>query len=158
MPHPVRLPCVAASVLLLSACAAPAGGPLPAADHSALLAVKSTYDPRRLPNDSATTLAPDAVLLPAGQQPIQGLDAIRAFWWPDDGSVTEITGYTTTTDEVDGSGDVAWPRGTAELSFTWSKDTTRLSTTSRSMSLTVYRRGADGTWRIARRVWGNRGG
>ena len=110
-----------------------------------------------LVNDSAAvmaTLDPAAVLMPAGVAPLVGDSAIRAFWWPDDGSVTTITGYDITVDEVAGSGDLAWLRGRADLRFTYvapAGDTSDI--TSRAAHLSIARRGEDGEWRIVRRAW-----
>jgi len=100
------------------------------------------------------TLTPDAILMPAGQRPLTDLAAIRAFWWPTDGSRTRITAYTTTIDELSGSANWAFVRGTGQLASTYEKDTVRTQVASRNMTLTVVPRGADGRWRIARRMWG----
>jgi ketosteroid isomerase-like protein len=58
------------------------------------------------------TLAPDAVVMPAGVQPLQGDSAIRRFWWPDDGSSTRVIRYTTKLDEIGGVAPTAYVRGT----------------------------------------------
>ena len=102
------------------------------------------------------TLAPDAVLMPAGQRPLPSPNAIRAFWWPSDSSHTRILTFQRTIDEVGGDANVAWMRGTDSLTFTYAKGGTMSQLTSRSMSLAVLRRQADGSWRISRMMWGTR--
>lgn len=67
-----------------------------------------------LANDSAAVmavLAPDAVLMPAGMEPLRGDSAIRDFWWPAGGSRTTITAYDIAVEEVAGSGSLAFFRG-----------------------------------------------
>lgn len=141
--------------------AAPAGS-LPGADFSAgdeaaVRAAEEAYRAAWATNDSAAvmaTLSTDAVLMPAGLEPIQGDSAIRAFWWPADGSSTTIESYEISVDEVQGSGDLAYLRGRGRLAFVYrSADGEASELSSESVHLSVFRRGADGRWRIARRIW-----
>jgi len=97
------------------------------------------------------------VLMPAGQHPLATPNDVRAFWWPTDGSHTRILTFDRTIDEVAGLQDVAWVRGTDTLTFTYDKGQTHSRLGSRSMTLAVLRRQADGTWRISRMMWGVRG-
>jgi ketosteroid isomerase-like protein len=94
--------------------------------------------------------------MPAGQGVLSTPTAIRAFWWPSDGSTTRILTFARTIDEVGGEGDVAWMRRTDSLTFTYAKAGTTSSLTSRSMSLAVLRRQPNGAWRFSRVMWGNR--
>src|ERR1051325_3053495 len=98
--------------------------PLTAADSRAIRSVDSAYVAAWLRDDTAgvlATLAPDAILMPAGQHPLVGASEIRAFWWPQDGSHTKILTFVRQLDELDGRGDVAWTRGTDTLTFTYAK-------------------------------------
>lgn len=141
--------------LALAGCAA--GPTFTAEDEVAVRALEEAYRTAWRANDSAAvmaTLAPDAVLMPAGVEPLRGEAAIRAYWWPDDGSETSIVAYEITIHEVAGSGDLAFLRGRGELEFTYT--TAEGQTTeheSRAVHLSVARRGDDGEWRIARRAW-----
>lgn len=85
--------------------------------------------------------------------PLTDRAAIRSFWWPDDGSRTDITEYSEHLDELAGNGDLAYGRGLGRLRFSYQKGGTRTEHSSSSLSLTVFRRQADGSWRIARRMW-----
>ena len=140
----------------IAACA-PAPRTFSAEDDSAVRALEEAYRQGWLANDSAAvmaTLSPNAVLMPAGVEPLIGDAAIRSFWWPADGSQTTIEAYTIEVDEVTGSGDLAYVRGRGSLEFTYlspAGETTRL--TSEAVHLSVAERQADGTWRIARRAW-----
>jgi uncharacterized protein (TIGR02246 family) len=144
------------TALVIVGCGAPED-PFSAADEAAVRALEESYRQAWLANDSEAvmaTLASDAVIMPAGREPIQGDSAIRAYWWPDDGSSTTIHGYEITVDEVHGSGDLAFLRGHGTLSFEYQQsDGTVSEITSNSVYLAVAQRNEDGDWRIARRAW-----
>lgn len=155
----------AGAVLLLAlplACAAPPPAGLSPEDEQALRELEDAYTAAWRANDPEAvmaTLVPDEpVLLPDGMEPLVGAEEVRAFWWPEDGGVTTVTDYRTTIDGVDGSGDMAYLRGHGDLSFTWrAPDGATSEHRSRSTFLMVARRGEDGRWRIARRMWSNLG-
>ncbi len=130
---------------------------LTAADRAAVRALEESYRTAWLANDSAAvmaTLVSDAVLMPAGVEPLVGDSAIRAYWWPDDGSRTTITRYDIDLDEVDGSGDLAYVRGRGLLEFTYVGPGGEASDlASEAAHLSIARRGEDGRWRIIRRAW-----
>jgi uncharacterized protein (TIGR02246 family) len=96
------------------------------------------------------TLTEDAVLLPHhGVAPVVGAEAIRRFWFPPDSPPAKVTHMVNSVTEVDGSGDMAIVWGLAELEFTYEGKTYR----NNGNYLSVLRRGDDGRWRIARRIW-----
>ena len=152
----------ASCVLLVAAgctAAPPAVTAFTADDERAVRALDSAFVSAWLRDDTTgvmTTLAPDAVLLPAGQQPLATPNAIRAFWWPADSSHTRILTFDRAIDEVGGEANTAWMRRTDSLTFTYAKGGTASTLTSRSMSLAVLRRQPDGSWRFSRVMWGNR--
>ena len=152
------VPVLVMSVLFV-ACAGTGAAPaeLSDADRQAIRALDSTYVTAWLQGDSAgvmRTLAPDAILLPSGRRPLVGTDSIRAYWWPDDGSRTEILAFESSIDEIEGHGGTAWVRGVDSLVFTYSRDTVRTTTTSLGMTLAVLEKDQSGEWRIARKMWG----
>ena len=147
----------AAAFFLWSCTRGPNTATLTAADSMALRGVDQAYVEAWLADDTAAvlaTLTPDAVLMPAGGRPLATPEAIRDFWWPRDGSHTRVTQYTTSIDEIAGTQDVAYMRGTGRLTFVYVKDTLRVEQTNQNMTLTVLGRAADGGWRIRRRMWG----
>ena len=132
---------------------------LSSADERAIRQVDSVYVAAWLRDDTAAvlrTLAPDAVLMPAGQRPLATPNDIQAFWWPTDGSRTKILTFHRVIDEIGGEANLAWVRGTDTLTFTYDKGQTHSQLASRSMTLAVWRRQPDGSWRISRMMWGTR--
>lgn len=135
------------------------GSRFTADDERAIRALDSVFVAAWLRDDTTAvmnTLAPGVVLMPAGQSVLATPDAIRAFWWPSDGSHTRILTFDRSIDELGGEGDIAWMRRTDSLTFTYAKGGTTQSLTSRSMSLAVLQRQTDGAWRFSRVMWGNR--
>ncbi len=149
----MRKPIIA---LILAACA-PSGPRFTPDDEAAVRALEEAYRTGWVANDSAAvmaTLAHDAVLMPAGTQPLVGDSAIRAFWWPDDGSRTTISRYDIAVEELNGGGDIAYLRGRGTLEYSYRSSMGEVSEhTSRSVHLSVALRGEDGRWRISRRMW-----
>lgn len=126
-------------------------------DEAAVRSLEESYRTAWLANDSAgvmATLAADAALLPDGSEPVEGGAAIRAYWWPDDGSETMIESYEVEIHEVEGSGDLAYLRGRGSLTFTYRPpEGAESRIESESVHLSIVRRDADGRWRIIRRAW-----
>jgi len=130
---------------------------LTARDSSAIEAVRAAYVHAWLEDDTAgvlATLDTGAVLLPPGQLPVIGHRAIRAFWWPTDGSRTIITAFEWTMEELRGTPELAYTRGVSTVAWRYEKDTVRSEQSTRNMSLTILAPGADGQWRILRQMWG----
>ena len=149
----------AAFAVAILACAPAGPRPLGSADEGAIRQVDSLYVAAWLRDDTAAvlrTLAPDAVLMPAGQRPLATPNDIRAFWWPSDGSRTKILTFHRVIDEMAGDADLAWVRGTDTLTFTYDKGHAHSQLASRSMTLAVWLRQPDGSWRISRMMWGTR--
>ena len=139
----------------------PAPGSSPAmtlsdADRAAIRRLDSTFVSGWLEDDTTAVLSvfsPDAVLLPPGAAPIAGLAAIRAYWWPADGSRTTITRFERALTEVQGSSPMAYARGTATLAWRTTKGGRTTSQTSRSTDLMVYAKDSSGRWRLTRQMW-----
>ena len=148
------------ALLLAAACTtAPPAATFTAEDQRAVRALDSAFVTAWLRDDTTgvmNTLAPDAVLLPAGQLPLTTPNAIRSFWWPSDSSHTRILTFDRAIDELGGEANTAWMRRTDSLTFTYAKGGTTSQLTSRSMSLAMLRRQPDGSWRFSRVMWGNR--
>ena len=146
------------SGLTLSACSnlRAENGSLSDSDVAAIRALDDQYVYGWLQDDTSgvlNTLDDQAVLMPAGIKPIMGIEEIRQFWWPNDGSRTIVTDYSMEVAEVGGTGDFAYSRGSADLTFVYEKDGERTEQSNSTMYLTVYRQQDDGAWRILRRMW-----
>ncbi|HJR15881.1 MAG TPA: nuclear transport factor 2 family protein [Gemmatimonadales bacterium] len=143
----------------LAACGNDANRPLQltAQDSSAIERIRSAYVAAWLADDTSAVLASmdsAALLLPPGRLPVKGHDAIRAFWWPTDGSRTTITDFQWSVEEMVGTHQLAFTRGLSTVAWQYQKDTVQAEQTSRTVSLTIFARGADGSWRIIRQMWG----
>jgi ketosteroid isomerase-like protein len=145
-------------MLLAVACREPSGGGagLTAADSTAIRAVQAAYVRSWLADDTLgvlATLSPGAVLMPPGQEPVVGHAAIRAYWWPDDGSRTTIQRFEWPVEEIEGESGLAYTRGYSTLDWVYEKDSARQESTVRSANLTLLRR-LDGEWKITHQIWG----
>jgi ketosteroid isomerase-like protein len=132
---------------------------LSAEDDRAIRAVDSAYVAAWLKDDTAgvlNTLASDAVMLPAGQFPLTTTAEIKAYWWPSDSSHTRILTFQRVVDELHGAGDIAYMRGRDSLTFSYDKGSVHTQQSSRSMTLGVLRKSADGAWKMSRTMWAPR--
>ena len=126
------------------------------ADRAAIRALDSSFVTGWLRDDTTAVLAlfaSDAQLLPPGSQPVVGVDAIRGWWWPSDGSRTRIVSFVRSIDEIVGTQDLAFMRGTGTLRWTYTKNGSTSTQSNRSLDLIVMARDATGSWRIIRQMW-----
>lgn len=124
-------------------------------DAAKIKAVNEAYVSAWLKNDSTAVtklFTPDAVLIPQGMRAIEGMQAIKQFWWPSGGKTT-VTAFTITTDEIDGESELAYVRGTFKLSFTYEDGSNKLERTNNGNYLMIMKRQADGAWLISHRMW-----
>ena len=92
----------------------------------------------------------DGVLIPhMGNPQAAGSDAIRAHFFPSGAPASRITDFVLSSQEVRGSGDYAFDRGTYRLSFEYGG----VVTGTEGNYLAVARRGDDGSWRWAAYSW-----
>jgi ketosteroid isomerase-like protein len=98
----------------------------------------------------ARSFAGDAVRIPPHEEPHRGRDAIRAWL----GGVEELAEYQLTRDVVDGADGFAYARGRYAVEL-------RLAGVPATISdqgdfLEIWRKEADGEWRIAEAIWNTR--
>jgi uncharacterized protein (TIGR02246 family) len=130
--------------------------PLSVSDIGQIRALDSVFVQGWLSDDTTAVLsvfAPDAVLVPPGSAAIVGIDAIRAYWWPRDGSRTRIRSFKHDIVEIDGTSAMAIVRGTATMAWSYTKAGKTVEQTGRSNDLFVVAREMSGQWRIVRQVW-----
>ena len=97
--------------------------------------------------------AEDATIIPSGLRPINGKTAIAKFYWPDDGSTTDIHTYDIDVLRIDGDSSNAFTLEHGKLSWSYRKGARILSRVQESFEVTVFRKNADGQWQIAERIW-----
>jgi ketosteroid isomerase-like protein len=143
-------------VALVAGCSAPSATSLRPEDSAAVRATQAAFVDAWLRDDTTGVLAlldSGVVLLPPGGRALTGRDAVRDYWWPNDGSRTRITSFDWTAHEVAGAGPLAYMRGISTLTWTYDKDTLHQTTTAHSQSLILLQRSAAGRWLIARQMW-----
>ena len=91
------------------------------------------------------TLTADAVLMPANQPPIKGGDAIVAWVR----TIPKTTAFKLLDNEIAGAGDIAYAVGT----FTVTSDFNGNETSFNGARTEVFRRQADGSWRMSRVIF-----
>lgn len=146
-----------ATVLAMILIAVPTGRLSPA-DEAKIRAVNEAYAAAWRRNDPEAVRAAlwsDAVLIPQGSPPVRGLEAIDRFWWPKDGPATTVTGFTVTVDEVGGSGNLGFVRGSFVLDFSWEDKGKTVPRRNHGNYFMLFRRSAAGDWRISHRMWGD---
>ena len=126
---------------------------LSAEEVNAVEAANQAYVDAWLANDPdaiMSTLTDDAVLLPHhGVDPVIGSKAIKEFWFPPNSPPAKVTHMVNSVTEVLGHGDLAFVWGRSELVFTYEGTVYR----NKGNYLAVLKKGEDGRWRIARRIW-----
>jgi uncharacterized protein (TIGR02246 family) len=129
------------------------------ADRAQIRALDSMFVHAWLRDDTAGVLrlfADDAVLVPPNGAPVFGRTAIRGWWWPLDGSRTRILSFDRQVAEINGTHDLAFMRGTANLGWTYQKNGRTTRQSSHSNDVILFARTSDGTWKIIRQIWNAR--
>lgn len=119
-------------------------GALDAAQIAAIRAAREQHRTRALAADWDRFMAivdDEAVVLPPNSPPLETRAKIRAFCE----NFPRITSFTMKTAEIDGRADLAYERGTFDL--------TAGGVQLRGSHLTLWRKQADGSWKIFRDIW-----
>ncbi|WP_424963991.1 YybH family protein [Ekhidna sp.] len=125
-------------------------------DQKTIEQMSKTYVNGWLTNDKATVLNlfhSDASIIPSGMAPIQGKDAIEAYWFPTDSSTTTIHSYEVELLKLQGADSMAYSLEKGVLEFTYEKGDFSMSKTSISHATTVYKKKINGEWKILSRMW-----
>ena len=141
------------------ACAAPPQlESLTDVDRAAIKSLDSGFVAGWLADDTAAVLrsfASDAILLPPNSSPIIGIPGIRAYWWPNDGTHTRITGFDRRISEIEGTRRLAFVRGTGTLTWVYSKAGQATAQSSKSIDLLIVAPDSTGRWHVIRQMWGS---
>ncbi len=151
MPKFITISLTALLFAALSACSSVNG--LSPAELEAVKAAQQAYVDAWLANDAdavMATLTDDAIMIPHhGVDPIVGTEAIRQFWFPPDAPPTVVTHLTNSITGLEGVSGQAIVWGRSDLAFEYDG----VTYSNAGNYLSVLRKGADGSWRIARRIW-----
>jgi len=146
--------------LLMTPCLAHAADCSPTLSEKDAAAVRGVIEAYRtawLRGDAhgvMATLTADAVLLPAhGAKPVIGTDAITKYWWPGGGPTTTITKLDITVEQVGGDCRVAHAHGRDDVAWTVEENGTTRTYGHPGTYLNVFKRQADGSWRISHHMW-----
>lgn len=135
----------------------PCAAELTTADATAIRAVVAAYSASWLANDAEgvlRTLTDDAVLLPAkGAAPIVGKRAIERYWWPKGAPVTVVTRLDITVEGLSGDCRVASAYGHDTVAWTQDENGRVTAHGHPGTYLNVFRKEANGTWRISHHMW-----
>lgn len=126
-------------------------------DAAQVRAVVEAYRSSWLRGDPAgvlATLTDDAVLLPAhGAAPIVGKAAITRYWWPAGAPVTTVTRLDITVEGLSGDCRMATAYGNDDVGWTQEDNGTVTAHGHPGTYLNVFRKSAEGQWRISRHMW-----
>lgn len=149
---------------LLCLAAAPAGcrfsgAPPPSAasaasDSAAIHAVSREFSAAYVRGDAAAMGAAytdDAVIFPDRSEAIAGREAIQRYWTLQPGA--RITRHTATPTEIRVEGDIAYDHGVYEIA---GERNGQAWGPSHGKYVIVWRRGADGAWRMQLDMWNSR--
>ena len=121
-------------------------------DEAAVRAICQQFNIAWLAGNSDDVLAlytPDAVLIPHhGEKPIAGKENIRQYWFNPEYPPTRVLKMENTIAEAEGSGDMAFVRGTGYLEYEFQHQ--RYS--NRGNFVQIFKRSSNG-WKIFRHIW-----
>jgi len=130
---------------------------LATADTELIKSVLEKYRTAWLTNDAhgvRATFTKDAVLMPHhGINPIVGVTAINAFWWPATTARTTILKFVRTIDEVGGTASLAYVRGRSEVAWKMEDGGKTESWRTAGNYMAVLKRQTDGKWLISHLIW-----
>ena len=126
-------------------------------DRDAIRDVHEAYRTAWLANDGEAVrrnFTEDAVLLPHhGLAPVEGMAAIRQFWWPADAKLTTIIRFEASYDEIGGCGTIGFVRGHSDVEWTVTENGKREKFSNSGTFLTLMRKLPNGAWKITHQMW-----
>ena len=129
-------------------------------DKNEIKNAKEAYRVAWLKNEPEKVLAlftANATIYPNGLSARKGKNALREFWFAPSDTVTKITGYGQTVDEISGESKLAYVTGTTSLEWTMTnKKTGEVKRYESSGSyLSVFEK-RNGKWLIHKHIWNGR--
>ena len=134
---------------------------LTTSDQTAIAGVMEKYRTSWLKSDAAgvlSTFSEDAVLLPHhGGAPVEGIKAIKAFWWPVDAPATSLTKLEITAEKFGGNCHFAFVRGRDSVAWSAQEEGKTVSYSNSGTYLNVMKKLKDRSWRIWQHMWDDPG-
>ena len=124
-------------------------------DIESINQIKRSYVNAWLANDSKTVLGlftKDATIVPSGLSPINGIEEIEKYWFPNDSSVTTIHSYEIELLELHITDSMAYSLEKGTLNFTYTKGEFTLTKASVSRATTIYQKNKYLSWKIVSRM------
>ncbi|HMQ48009.1 MAG TPA: DUF4440 domain-containing protein [Saprospiraceae bacterium] len=95
----------------------------------------------------------DARITPNGNKAIEGLDALREFWFPKDGSLTTIHQFESEVLSVDIQGNTAASFQKTKLEWSYEKGDAKMGKIQYGYAHGTYQRQPDGSWKMNSLSW-----
>lgn len=125
------------------------GGPISQADKDAVQTLIDDFAAKTNANENPSAIyASDAITMPPHAAAVTGAEAIGSYHA--DPSEAQTTSFQVNTAEIEGSGNIAFARGTWTFEGTVN-DTINVSDNGKFM--VVYKKQADNTWKAYREMW-----
>jgi histidine triad (HIT) family protein len=100
------------------------------------------------------TLTNTTVIMPQGLTPKKGIEEIRNFWFPKDGSKTTITKFDYIIEDLKVDLNTAFIRSSSVLSFEYEKDGQKITKNDqKQVHITYMERQTDGAWKVTCKMW-----
>jgi uncharacterized protein (TIGR02246 family) len=126
-------------------------------DRDAIRGVHEAYRIAWLANDGEAVrlnFTEDAVLLPHhGLAPVEGMAAIKQFWWRADAKLPTITRFEASYDEIGGCGTIGFVRGRSHVEWSVVENGKLEKFSNSGTFLTLMRKLPNGAWKITHQMW-----
>ncbi|WP_420315730.1 YybH family protein [Ekhidna sp.] len=143
-------------IVLISSCSEPSPQGFTEDDQQIVNQMRIDYVDGWLSNDEKKVLDlfhREATIIPSGLSPIQGIQDIKNYWFPNDSSTTTIHSYDVELLNLKGTDSMAYSLEKGILNFTYTKADFTMTKSSTSHASTIYQKGDDGSWKIISRMW-----
>lgn len=125
-------------------------------DESKIRSINKTYVEEWLKNNENGVMnlfTADASIAPSGMKTLKGANEIKSFWFPKDGSVTKILEFTNEIQNIHIDNDIAQTSSLSHLVWDYKKGNTYLKKEQWGFASTIYKKQADGEWKIIHQMW-----
>lgn len=126
-------------------------------DKKIIRSIADTYTNGFLEDDRTEIMglfSADAVLIPHhGDPPVIGTEAIRDHFWPAESPPFRVDKFKFNHVETEGTGDLAYTRGTSEIEFSMKIDGVWQTYSNAGNFLMILRKNSENKWHISRYIW-----